>query len=239
MRAVEEAERNALITALAPNLTIEALVVNLRLSNSILGTIPHGEIELKEIIEEGLVEPIQSEVSRKESKYRVQIKAGVLQKNDPPDSSFNLDASMNQSVFKDGDELEIHIRSTRDCHLLIYNILEGNKVIRLLPNYLSGTSSISADVNYTFPGDQERKKGLKLRVHLPENAKTTTEYIYIIALSGLFQLESVNAQEGIFGVFDGDTAFMRDLIGAVIRIPLKNRAETLLQYEIRKTKKGV
>ena len=36
-----------------------------------------------------------------------------------------------------------------------------------------------------------------------------------------------------------ETAFIRDLIGEVSSISLKNRANALLQYEIHKSKKGV
>ena len=80
---------------------------------------------------------------------------------------------------------------------------------------------------------------MKLLVHLHENAQPFTEYIYIIVLSGSFQAFSVNAQEGIFGVYNGETAYIIDLIGKVISISLKNRAEALPQYEIHKPKKGI
>jgi hypothetical protein len=53
-----------------------------------------------------------------------------------------------------------------------------------------------------------------------------------------FELKSIKVQEGIFGVFNGKTIFMKDLIREVVGIPLKNRAEALMQYEIRKTKRG-
>jgi hypothetical protein len=52
-------------------------------------------------------------------------------------------------------------------------------------------------------------------------------------------MKSIKVQEGIFGVFNGKTIFMKDLIREVVGIPLKNRAEALMQYEIRKTKKGM
>jgi hypothetical protein len=223
---------------LAPQVSVETLIVNLRLAGSIIWTIPYGKVESKEILQQGLIESTEKDSDETATQYRVLMKAGISQKFESSNPSFYLDASMNQSVFEEGDELEIFIRSTRDCHLTIYNILEDSKIIRLLPNYLSGTKSLTVDENYMFPGNEDRQKGLTLRVHLPENAQAATEYIYIIALSGPFQLNAVEAQEGIFGVFNGKTAFMGDLIGEVVNIPLKNRAETMLQYEIRKSKKG-
>ena len=113
--------------------------------------------------------------------------------------------------------------------------------VRILgvPNNLSGKKSLAADENYVFLENEDRKKRLKLRVHLHENAQSFTEDIDIIALSGSFQLDSVNAQKGIFCVYNSETAFISDLIGEVISISLKNRTEALLQYEIHKSKKGV
>jgi hypothetical protein len=49
---------------------------------------------------------------------------------------------------------------------------------------------------------------------------------------GSFQLDSVNVQEGILGVYNGETTFIHDLIGEVSSILLKNRAKTLIRYEI-------
>ena len=38
-------------------------------------------------------------------------------------------------------------------------------------------------------------------------------------------------------MFNGQTVFLKDLIREVIGIPLGSRAEAMMQYEIRKTKK--
>ena len=56
---------------------------------------------------------------------------------------------------------------------------------------------------------------------------------------GSFQLDSVNVQEGLFGVYNGKTAFIPDLIGEVISIFLENLGRALLRYEIHKSKKGI
>ena len=238
-QAVEVAARNAVADALASDVTVETLLVNLRLSGSILGAIPYGKVVTKEILEQETIKSTDSESNHKDSLYRVRIKAGVVQDEDGEEHSFFLDAAINQSVFKDGDELEIYIRSTKDCHFAIYNILEDEKIIRLLPNYLSTKDVLTTNKNFTFPSEEDRKKGLKLRVHLPEDKESVTESIYILALPHPINFKSINVQEGIFGVFDGQTAFMKDLIRQVVSIPLNSRAEALMQYEIRKDAKGI
>lgn len=238
-QAMLAAERQAVAEALAKGISVETLLVNLRLSGSIVGAIPHGKVVEKKILEERLVKAAGGDSNNKKQLFRVRIKAGVAREAGSEEPAFHLQAAINQSVFKDGDELEIHIRSTKDCYFAIFNILEDQKVIRLLPNYLSRKNFLSTDENFAFPGSKDRKKGIKLILHLPQNKASTTESIYILALTRPFELKSVKVQEGIFGVFNGKTVFMKDLIREVVGIPLANRAEALMQYEIRKSKKGI
>ena len=226
-RAHATAERNAVAEALTPGISIQNLLVNLRLSGSIVGVIPFGRIEEKQILEEG---PLQ-----KASAYHVKMKAAVVRQNDEQTPSFQINATINQNTLTDGDELQISLRSTKACYFAIFNILEDNKIIRLLPNQLSKKNHLASGEAFQFPDSNDRKKGLKLRVHLPQDKQQVTESIYILALDRSFKLDTVGAQEGIFGVFNGHTAFLKDLIREVVAIPLKDRAEALLQYEIRQT----
>ena len=154
-QAIKNADKKAVAEALVPSISVEALLVNLRLSGSILGGIPYGVVVSREILKEGPVESAE----KSESLYHVWMKAAVLQKTGVEDLSFDIDATMNQSVFKDGDEMEIRIRSTKSCHLSIYNILEGEKIIQLLPNSLSDQTFLKAFEDYSFPTKKDRKKG--------------------------------------------------------------------------------
>lgn len=238
-QAIAAAERNAVAEALASAISIETLLVNLRLSGSIVGAIPFGKVVSKVILEEGPVKLRSSGSTSQDTLYRVRLKAGVVRETGGEDPTFYLNAAINQSIFKDGDELEIHIRSTKDCYFAIFNILEDKKIIQLLPNQLSRKNFLANDESFTFPAAQDRKRGLKLLVHLPENKEAVTESIYILALSHPFEFKTIGAQEGIFGVYNGRTVFMKDLIREVVGIPLESRAEALMQYEIRKTNKGI
>ena len=96
---------------------------------------------------------------------------------------------------------------------------------------------MAAGVDLIFPGARNSNKGLKLLLHLPKNKASVTESIYILALTHPFKSEALEVQEGIYGVYNGQTALMKDLIREVSSIPLGSRTEVLMQYEIRKTKK--
>lgn len=236
-QAIAAAERSAVAEALTKEISIESLLVNLRLSGGFAETVPFGRVVTMEILDEGPVSSTGGDASHQEMLYRVRIKACIVREMGGKDPSFNLDAAINKSVFKDGDELEIKIRSTKDCYLAIYNILVDNKIIRLHPNYLSSKKFLAAGKDLIFPGSQAGDKGLKLVLHLPKNKETVTESIYILAITHPFESKALEVQEGIYGVYNGQTALMKDLIREVANIPLGHRTEVLMQYEIRKTKK--
>jgi hypothetical protein len=235
--AIAAAQRSAVAQALTTDISIESLLVNLRLSGGFAEAIPFGRVVKMKILEECPVQSTESDAAHREMAYRVRTKACVERETGSGDPSFNLDATINKSVFKDGDELEIKIRSTKDCYIAIYNILENNKIIRLHPNYLSSKNSLAAGVDFIFPGARNSNKGLKLLLHLPKNREKVTESIYILALTHPFESKALEVQEGIYGVYNGQTVLLKDLIREVASIPLASRTEVLMQYEIRKTEK--
>jgi hypothetical protein len=233
-QAIETAKQNAVVAALASCITAETLLVNLRLSGSILDTIPYGKVVKNKIIDEVLVKYRNKDMDKQE-RYHVKIKAGVVEQTDEEDTSFYLDAGINQSVFNDGDELKIHIQSTKKCYFAVFNILEDNKIIPLLPNDLFKKNDLAANEKFVFPGEKERKKGFKIRVHLPESKTVATESIYVIALLHPFTLEFGNVHKDQRGIINDQKALMKELTRKVVGIPAKNRADALIPYEIQKT----
>jgi hypothetical protein len=231
-QAIETAKQNAVVDALASGITAESLLVNSRLSGSILATIPYGKIVKKKIVDEGFV---KSNNIDKQKRYHVKIKAGVVEPLDEEETSFYLDAGINQSVFKDGDELKIHIQSTKKCYFAVFNILEDNKIIPLLPNDLFKKNDLAANERFVFPGEMERKKGFKIRVHMPKSKTVANESIYVIALLHPFTLELSDIQKDRRGIINDQKALMQELIRKIVGIPVKNRAEALMPYEIQKT----
>ena len=233
-RAIEDALRNAVHEAVGYNITAETLVVNLRLSGSILGAIPYGKVIGKEILEESIEEIPREGQEKPGLVYRVKIRAGVVEETIGADPSFRLDASLNNSSFINGDEMLIRVKPTKDCYVSVFNILEGEYILRLIPNRFKEQNFLPANATFSFPDKADKSRGLKLRVHTPENKDVVTESIYILALSRPFEFHSAGIQEGIYGVYKGQTAFMKDLIKEVVGIPLNERAGVLMQYEIRK-----
>lgn len=222
--AVKDATYNAVYKAVGLNLSAEALIVNLRLSGGIIGAIPYGRIIDKKIIEEGVEETI----------YRVKIKANVAKETTGIDPSFKLETSLNRSSYKDGDDMFIKIKPTKSCYVSVFTIFEDEKVLRLLPNRFKKDIFIKANQTYSFPDKDDIQKKIKLKVHLSKGKNVSTETIYVLALKQPFHYNAGEFREGIFGLYDGQTAFMNELIKEVVNIPLSERAEKIMPYQIKK-----
>jgi hypothetical protein len=233
-RAIDAALYNAVAEALAADISSEILIVNLRLSGSLLGAIPYGKVIKKQILEEKTEEISTKEKDKGALLYRVKIKAGVIEEDADADPSFVLDATLNQSGFTDGDDMQIHIKATKDCYLSMYNILEDEKILRLIPNHLKPNNFLAANQSFSFPDEQDQRIGIHLRAHVPKGQDLVTESIFIIATLQPFEMKWTAIQEGLSGVYNGRTAFMKDLIRNIVIIPAGERTAALVQYEIKK-----
>jgi len=94
-----------------------------------------------------------------------------------------------------------------------------------------------ANTSFQFPDKEDRGKGITLKAHLPAKTNAVTESIYVIATKQPI-LINPGVQEGIFGIYDGKTAFMGDLIRDIVTIPLSERTEKLMQYQVIQKKGG-
>jgi len=231
-RAIADARRKAVEKVVGVDISAETLVVNFRLSGSLIGAIPYGRVVDSEIIEETVDSSNQDKDSQT---YRVKMKASVAEETAGGDPNFRLEAYLNRASFRDGDEMRMSIRSTQDCYISVFIILEDEKIIRLIPNRFKTYNFLQANETFLFPDENDTALGITLKVHAPEGDKAVTETLYIVAFKQDLTFDNAGFQEGIYGVYDGQTAFIQDLIKEIISIPLSERAEKLMQYEIRKT----
>ncbi|MEW6378498.1 MAG: DUF4384 domain-containing protein [bacterium] len=235
--ALEDALHKAREKAVAANVSAQTLIVNLRLSGSILGAIPYGRVIEQTIIEEGVEDVHKGDGNKEGSQvYRVRIKARVAEETTGQDPDFRLEVSLNKSSFTEGEEMVITIKATRDCCLAVFNLFEDDKILRLIPNRFKRDVLLKAGQPFLFPDQNDIKKGITLKVHVPEGRETVRESFYVLALKQPFHLiNNDQYQEGIFGLYNGKAALMSDLIGEIVDIPFSQRAEQLVSYQIRKS----
>ncbi len=235
-QALQAAERSAVYKALGEGITFETLLVNFRLSGSILTAIPFGRVVEKKILKEGVEEVGKGDL-QEQPRYSVHLKAGVVEQSGRNDPAFRLNTQLNHSIFQDGEELEITIRSSKTCYFAVLNILEDSKIYPLLPNERYQNNYLPAGETFVFPGVKDRRKGFKIRLHLPEGKSVVSESIYVVALLQPFLLKSHQGPDEKKDGPKGRKDFLQDLICKVMAVPHQSRAEALVQYEIRKAGK--
>jgi len=166
--------------------------------------------------------------------YRVTLRANVIKEKGKTDVFFRLKAELNRNVFKEGDLIEIKVTPSRDCYLSIFNILEDETAIILFPNRFSTNNFVKANTTFIFPGDADRKKGITLEAFVSEGKQKVDEIFHILALKEPLHFDTATFKEGIFGIYDGHSAMVNDLVKNIVGIPLSHRAEKFIQYRITK-----
>jgi hypothetical protein len=169
------------------------------------------------------------------SEYRVALKARVSPCPSERPSGFKLEASLNKTEFEDGDPVRLTLTASRDCYYYLFNILQDEKVLRLFPNRVSADNRLSARQKLSFPRDSAGDKAKEIRpiAHLPPNTAHATEAIYVLALRQPVDFSGLGIEEGLFGLYDGRTAFINAMIRVVANIPVDQRAEQLIRYQIK------
>ncbi len=234
IHAIKASDQNAIEKIVHTNISTETLLINLRLSGGILGAIPFFRVVKREILEEGVINiRKKGQDTSSSSIYRVKIRTGIAEETEDIDPDFRLNASLNKTSLKNGDEIQISILPTKDCYVSIFNILEDDKILRLLPNQYKKNNHLKANETFNFPDNIDKLKGLTLIAHTPKGKDAVTETIFILALKQPLKLDTEKIQEAVFGIYNGKTAFMNDLIKNIAGIPLNGRGEKLMQYEIR------
>ncbi len=235
--AIEIAEWKAIEEAVVVNISMETLLVNLKLSGSMIGAIPYAKIVESEIIEEN--DGGQSGGQNDSSPmYRIKMKVGVVEKFESHDPSFQIEAALNRTNFNNGQEMEISLKTTKDCFYCIFILLEDQKVLKLIPNQYRTNNFLESNKAYTIPDAGDRQKGIVLKVYTPPDKTIAKEAVYVLALQQPFDFENADIQEGVFGIYNGQTAFIEALIRQIVGIPLEDRAEHLIQYQISKAAAG-
>ncbi len=157
----------------------------------------------------------------------------MLEETNGTDASFAIDAALNSFNYKDGDEMILSVTPSSDCFIAVFEIMEDNRVLRLIPNSFKNNNFVEAFETFTFPDETDRQKGISLNAHVPKGKNTSSEILYVLALQHPFNINSA-IQQGIFGLYKGQTAFINNLIKEVVTIPINERAEKMVQYKISK-----
>ncbi|MFN8570970.1 MAG: DUF4384 domain-containing protein [Gemmatimonadaceae bacterium] len=121
---------------------------------------------------------------------RLRLRASVAHEIGNPDPAFRITLSLNTTVLEvrsrrpaDNDELVATVSTNRDAELTLL-ILADDSVTVLFPNEYVSRTALKAGVEATFPTDEWRRSGLRLRATLPEGREARRELVLAIATRG-------------------------------------------------------
>ncbi len=232
--AIKDAMRKAVEQVVGVDILAETIAINFRLSGDIVKAMPYGRVLEREIIEEGVDEVREEGKTTPSLIYRVKIKANVVEEKGNRDPYFKIKTTLNRDVFREGDDMEIKVTPTRDCYITIFNLLEDEKVLILIPNRYKKENFIKANETFNFPDEGDMRRGIRFIAHTEEGRKAVIETFYILGLKQPLRFDTSKFTMGIFGIYNGKTAFIKDLMKEIIKLPPSERAERFIQYKIMK-----
>ena len=233
--AIDNARREALEKVVGVNILSETMVINYNVAGDVVRTIPHGKVIGLEILKEDVELIPPNKIGEAPFlAYKVKVRAEVVKEKGRSDAFFRLDAGINRTVFKEGDLIQIKVTPSKDCYLSIFNILEDESVTILFPNRFNKNNFIKANTTFVFPSDADRKRGITLEAFVTEGQQKADEIFHLLALKEKMQFNTARFREGIYGIYDGQSALVADLVKSIVSIPLSGRAEKFIHYRITK-----
>jgi len=231
--AINDARRKAVEQVVGVNLLSQTLVINHRTAGDVVCTLPYGKVIDQEIIHEEVeTTPAHGKGEAPFLTYKVKARIQVFKEKGRSDPYFQVSARMNRTEFKHGDDMQIRITPTRDAYIMIFNILEDERVLILYPNRYFQKNFVKAGTTFVFPDVENHREGIRLVATLDGNRSSSNENIYILATREPMVFDTAKYSEGIFGVYDGTSALVCDLVRKTVSIPLSERAEQFLPYRI-------
>lgn len=148
------------------------------------------------------------------------------------DPLFKVRAEINGNVFEEGDRIELRITPTKDAYITVFNILENQNVLILLPNRYRKNNFVKANGTLIFPDGDDSKNGIILEALVGAGKTKTKEIFHVFASEKPLRFDKAKFNEGIFGIYDGSSGSAPELAEEIGSIPPSQRAEAFLHYRI-------
>ncbi|MCK4654328.1 MAG: DUF4384 domain-containing protein [Candidatus Cloacimonetes bacterium] len=183
-----------------------------------------GIILDKEIIKEEIV------TKNNQLQKMVTIKIHIGKQKGVKDPSFEIISELNRKYFKDGEEMELSVKSSKDCYLTILNICSNDSVYVIFPNECRKDNFIKSGETFLLPNSKDKEIGLYYPVNLLPNKNDDVEMIKVIATKQKINFSSIYS----FSAYGTYTSTLKDLQIWLLKIPRNEIEEIDLQYFIHK-----
>jgi len=192
--------------------------------SSITQQTSQGIITEKEILKDEII-------SRENRLIKVvTIKVKVDKQKGEKDPSFQITTNLNREYFKDSEEMELSIKSSKDCYLTILNICSNDSVYVIFPNKFRSDNFIKSGELFQLPNPNDKKIGLYFPVNLLPNKNEDLEMIKVIATKQKIDFSSIYS----FSAYGTYQSTLMDLQKWLLKIPRNEIEEVDLQYFIGK-----
>ncbi|HWP83070.1 MAG TPA: DUF4384 domain-containing protein [Bacteroidota bacterium] len=169
---------------------------------------------------------------------RVRVACEVAKDEGKPDPSFRLELDLNNEVFYDrgerkkNDEVIVTVQSTQDAYLTVFGVTNDTVNI-LLPNELIKNNQLKKGEKFTFPSEELRSQGFRLRVSVPVGRARATEMVLAVATKDPVEFKGGKVVGGI-GIVPTYVAALDELNKWLSQIPPDRRTEAHKVYEVRR-----
>jgi hypothetical protein len=160
----------------------------------------------------------------------VTLKIKVGKQKGDYDSSFQLSANLNRDYFKEGEELKLSVKSSKDCYLTVLNICSNDSVYVIFPNEYRKNNFVKLGEAFKLPNSNDKKNGIYFPVNLLPNKNEDVEIIKVIATKQKIDFSSVYS----FSAYGTYQTALIDLQKWLLKIPRNEIEEVDLQYFISK-----
>jgi hypothetical protein len=233
-RSRNEARRKAIEKAVGIFVKGKTVVYNHVLAEDLVQSIVRGIVTDEQVLEEGVRE-VGQQSNERATLYVTKLKARVRPVQAERKAEFSLKVVLNQTVFREGEEVEIRVSSSHDVYLHLFSVGQDDAVTVLFPNRFTQDTLIRAEQPFVFPDDNQRAMGIRLRVFPPAGAKRATERIKVIATRKKCDLIKAKFREGVFQVYEAkDTGLVTDLLRELALLEDADWAEATVPYEVYK-----
>jgi hypothetical protein len=192
--------------------------------SSIIRQTTQGIILVKEIIKEEII----SNWNQLQKVVTIKVKVGK-QKGEK-DPAFEISSELNREYFKDGEEMELSVKSSKDCYLTILNICSNDSVYVIFPNEYRKDNFIKSGETFLLPNSNDKEIGLYFPVNLLPNKNDDIEMIKVIATKQKIDFSSIYS----FSAYGTYQSTLKDLQSWLLKIPRNEIEEIDLQYFIYK-----
>ncbi|MBW1717903.1 MAG: DUF4384 domain-containing protein [Deltaproteobacteria bacterium] len=160
----------------------------------------------------------------------VLLRVKVGKQKGKKDPYFNVSARLNRDTFKEGEQIELTVQSTKDCYITVLNICSNDKVYVLLPNKYRQNNFIKTGELFRLPNEGDKRMGLSFQARLLEGKDEDVEMIKVLATKAnmSFALSPVHSSYGTYEMA------LKKLLNRLIKIPRGEIEEVDIQYFIKK-----